>query len=147
MRDNKVVFDRLQNVATGLLKVDMSLLLAAPQHECNLLFIRLTHFYMSVQQSVKMRFLDALCPPAFLYAIFLAINLGFDIADAAFVTAAGKVVFGSIALLLLNWFCTAGLGVVSWFIVALPFVLTALATAVAQGIELDRMVMKQLTKA
>lgn len=94
-----------------------------------------------------MRFLDSLCPPAFLYAIFLAIHLGFDVADYAFVTAAAKVLFGGIALLVLNWFCQMDLGVVSWFIVALPFVITSLATSIAMGIELDRMVMQQLTKA
>jgi hypothetical protein len=37
-----------------------------------------------------MRFIDALCPPAFLYAIFLAIHIGLDLADFALVTAAAK---------------------------------------------------------
>lgn len=93
-----------------------------------------------------MRFLDALCPPAFLYAVFLAVNLGFDVADFALVTAALKVVFGGIAIFILDWFCKYDLGVVSWFIVALPFVTTALATSVAMGIELDRTVLRALTK-
>lgn len=94
-----------------------------------------------------MRFLDGLCPPAFLYAIFIAIHLGFDLADFAFVTAAFKVLFGGITIWVLDYICRLGLGVVSWFLVALPFVITSLATAVAMGLDLDRTIMKQLTKA
>jgi hypothetical protein len=94
-----------------------------------------------------MRFLDSLCPPAFLYAIFIAIHLGFDVADLAFVTAAFKVIFGAISIWFLDYLCRLQLGVVSWFLVALPFVITSLATAVAMGMDLDRHIMKQLTKA
>lgn len=94
-----------------------------------------------------MRFLDNLCPPAFLYAIFLAIHLGFDIADFAFVTAAFKVIFGGLAIWVLDYICRLGLGIVSWVIVALPFIITSLATAVAMGLDIDRHVLKQLTKA
>lgn len=94
-----------------------------------------------------MRFLDSLCPPAFLYAIFLAINLGFDVSDLALVTAAFKVIFGGISIFVLDYLCRLDLGIVSWFLVALPFVMTALATSVAMGMDLDRQVMKQLTKA
>ena len=94
-----------------------------------------------------MRFLDSLCPPAFLYAIFLAIHLGFDLADFAFVTATFKVIFGGISIWVLDYICRLGLGIVSWFLVALPFIITSLATAVAMGIDLDRHVLKQLTKA
>lgn len=94
-----------------------------------------------------MRFLDTLCPPAFLYAIFLAVHLGFDVADLALVTAASKVLFGGITILVLNFFCQLNLGVVSWFLVALPFIVTSLATAVAMGIDLDRQVLKVVTKA
>lgn len=94
-----------------------------------------------------MRFLDSLCPPAFLYAIFIAIHLGFDLADFAFVTAAFKVIFGGITIWVLDYICRLGLGVVSWVLVALPFIITSLATSVAMGLDIDRQVMKQLTKA
>lgn len=94
-----------------------------------------------------MRFLDGLCPPAFLYAIFIAIHLGFDLADFAFVTAAFKVLFGGITIWVLDYICRLGLGAVSWFLVAMPFIITSLATAVAMGLDLDRTIMKQLTKA
>ena len=94
-----------------------------------------------------MRFLDSLCPPAFLYAIFLAIHIGFDVADLALITAASKVIFGGVGIFILDFFCKLDLGVVSWFIVALPFVITSLATAVAMGIDLDRQVFAKLVKA
>ena len=93
-----------------------------------------------------MRFLDTLCPPAFLYAIFLAIHIGFDIADFALITAASKVVFGGVGILILDFFCKLDLGAVSWFLVALPFIETSLATSVAMGIDLDRQVLAKLTK-
>lgn len=93
-----------------------------------------------------MRFLDTLCPPAFLYAIFLAIHIGFDIADFALITAASKVLFGGVGILILDFFCKLDLGVVSWFLVALPFIVTSLATSVAMGIDLDRQVFAKLTK-
>ena len=93
-----------------------------------------------------MRFLNELCPPAFLYAIFLAVNLGFDIADFALITAALKVVFGVVAIYILDILCKLDLGIVSWVLIALPFVMTSLATSVAMGIELDRYVMEKLLK-
>jgi len=85
-----------------------------------------------------MRFLDTLCPPAFLYAVFLTIQLGFDIADFALITAALKIVFGGIGVYLLNLLCQMDLGIISWVIIATPFVVTTLATSVAMGIQLDK---------
>jgi hypothetical protein len=93
-----------------------------------------------------MRFLDSLCPPAFLYALFLAVHLGFDLADLALVTATSKIVFGGITIFVLDILCKLDLGIVSWFLVAIPFVVTSLATSVAMGIQLDREVMKLVTK-
>jgi len=94
-----------------------------------------------------MRFLDTLCPPAFLYAIFLAIHIGLDLGDFALFTAASKVLFGGIGVLILNFFCQLDLGAVSWFLVAIPFIVTSLATSVAMGLDLDRQLMRHLTKA
>ena len=61
-----------------------------------------------------MRFIEDLCPPALLYAIFLAIQLGFS--------------------------------AVSWFMVAAPFIITSLATAIAIGTDFDRVVIGQISK-
>ena len=39
-----------------------------------------------------------------------------------------------------------GLGVVSWFLVAAPFIITSLATAIAMGTEFDTHVLGQIAK-
>lgn len=84
-----------------------------------------------------MRFLNELCPPALLYAAFLAVGLGFDVADLRVWTAASKVIFGGATVYVLDLLCRVDLGIVSWFIVAVPFIVTALATSVAMGLNLD----------
>ncbi|NDG29386.1 hypothetical protein EB118_04705 [bacterium] len=91
-----------------------------------------------------MKFIDNLCPPALLYALFLAVQLGFDVADFAWVTVISKVVFGGATIFILDLLCRIDLGVVSWFLIATPFVVTALATSVAMGLQLDRLVASTL---
>ena len=93
-----------------------------------------------------MRFLDNLCAPAYLYAFFMAIHLGLDLADQAFVTAALKTIGGGIGIYFIDLLCKLNLGIISWVLVALPFIITSLATAIAMGIQLDREVMKIVTK-
>lgn len=87
-----------------------------------------------------MKFIENLCPPALLYALFLAIQLGFDVADFAFVTAGTKLLFGGATVFILDLLCRLNLGIVAWFIMAAPFIITALATSIAMGLEIDRLV-------
>ena len=84
-----------------------------------------------------MRFIEALCPPALLYLIFLVVQLGLDLALGMWATAAIKLVLGAAVVKVLDTFCGIGLTPVSWFLVAAPFVITALATAVAMGTNFD----------
>jgi hypothetical protein len=84
-----------------------------------------------------MRFIEALCPPALLYLIFLVVQLGLDLALGMWATAAIKTVLGLAVVKVLDTFCGIGLTPVSWFIVAAPFVITALATAVSMGTNFD----------
>ena len=93
-----------------------------------------------------MRFIDDLCPPALLYTIFLVVNLGLDAALGLWATMVIKAVFGVAVVLVLDTFCGIGLGVVSWFLVAAPFVVTALATAIAMGTGFDEMILLKLGK-
>jgi hypothetical protein len=92
-----------------------------------------------------MRFLNDLCPPALLYAAFLAIGLGFDVADLRVVTVLSKIIFGGATVYVLDLLCRVDLGVVSWFIVAVPFIVTALATSIAMGMNLDAQVTQLLS--
>ena len=85
-----------------------------------------------------MRFLKSLCPPALLYLIFLGINVVLDVLLGMYWTAAVKSVFGGATVLLLDALCGIDLGIVSWAIVATPFIVTALATAISMGIGADR---------
>lgn len=91
-----------------------------------------------------MRFIDNLCPPALLYALFLAVQLGFDVADFAWMTVASKVIFGGATVFILDLLCRLDMGVVSWFIMAVPFVVTALATSIAMGLQLDNLLTSKL---
>jgi hypothetical protein len=92
-----------------------------------------------------MKFIDSLCPPALLYALFLAVQLGFDVADFAWLTVTSKVIFGGATVFILDLLCRLDLGVVSWFIMAVPFVTTALATSIAMGLQLDRLLTETFT--
>jgi hypothetical protein len=88
-----------------------------------------------------MRFIEALCPPALLYLIFLVIQLGLDISLGMWVTAAIKLVLGAAVVKVLDTFCGIGLTPVSWFVVAAPFVITALATAISMGTKFDETIL------
>jgi hypothetical protein len=91
-----------------------------------------------------MRFIEDLCPPALLYLIFLVIQLGLDLSLGLWVTFTIKVLFGILVTLLLDTFCGIGLTPVSWFIVAVPFLITAIATAVSMGTQFDLIVLQQV---
>lgn len=93
-----------------------------------------------------MRFIEDLCPPALLYAIFLAIQLGFDASLGMWATFMIKLVLGLAVVLVLDMFCGIGLGGVSWFLVAAPFIITSLATAIAMGADFDTVVIGQVVK-
>ena len=91
-----------------------------------------------------MKFIEKLCPPALLYALYVAIQLGLDAADLAWVTFAIKAVFGLATVFVLDLLCRLNLGIVSWVFIAAPFVVTALATSIAMGLEIDRTIMSSL---
>ena len=85
-----------------------------------------------------MRFVDFLCPPAMLYLIFVTIQVALDVSLGHLMTAGVKTVGGLVGVVILDALCGIDLGVVSWFIVAIPFVITSLATAISLGLDLDR---------
>jgi hypothetical protein len=87
-----------------------------------------------------MRFIDALCPPAMLYLLYIVVHVGLDMSLGLFVTAAAKVVMGVSGVVILDALCSVDLGVVSWAIVATPFIMVALATSISLGLGIDRQV-------
>lgn len=95
--------------------------------------------------SLNMRFIEDLCRPALLYLIFLVIQLGLDASMGLWITFVIKFLFGIAAVVVLDMFCGIGLGVVSWFLVAMPFIVTSLATAISLGLDMDNVVLSQLS--
>jgi hypothetical protein len=89
-----------------------------------------------------MRFIEELCPPALLYLLYVVIQIGLDLSLGLWVTATAKIIGGVAGTIILNALCGVDLGIVSWAIVATPFIITALATAISLGIGLDRMIAK-----
>ena len=88
-----------------------------------------------------MRFIESLCPPALLYLIFLVVQLGLDLSLGLWVTAAIKLILGAAVVKVLDTFCGIGLTPVSWFVVAAPFVITSLATAISMGTNFDETIL------
>lgn len=91
-----------------------------------------------------MRFIEDLCSPALLYLIFLAIQLGLDMSLGLWVTFGIKLILGLATVVVLDMFCGIGLNVVSWFLVAAPFLITALATAISMGTKFDEKVLYEV---
>jgi len=91
-----------------------------------------------------MRFVEDLCPPALLYLIFLVVQLGLDASLGMWVTMIVKAVLGLATVIVLDTLCGIELGVVSWFLVAAPFLITALATAIAMGSRFDDIVLQRV---
>jgi hypothetical protein len=88
-------------------------------------------------KTVKMRFIDSLCPPALLFVLFVAIQIALDISLGLFLTAGMKFGFGVFGAFVLNMLCGVQLGVVSWALIATPFIITSLATAISMGLDAD----------
>ena len=86
-----------------------------------------------------MRFIDSLCPPALLYLLYIVIHVGLSLASGMFVTAAVNVVMGIAGVIMLDVLCGIELGVVSWVIIATPFIMVALAVSISMGLGIDRL--------
>ena len=91
-----------------------------------------------------MRIVEDLCPPALLYLIFLVVQLGLDASMGMWVTMVIKAILGFATVIVLDTFCGIELGVVSWFLVATPFLITARATAIAIGSRFDDIVLQRV---
>jgi hypothetical protein len=116
------------------------------QHNPSLaeLIARPSFFITSNVNSVKMRFIEDMCPPALLYLLFIAVQLGLDLSLGLYVIAALKAISGAAGVYLLEVFCEVDLGVLSWVIIATPFIMTALATSIALGLNLDHLMVSSM---
>lgn len=89
-----------------------------------------------------MRFIEQLCPPALLYLVYIVVQVGLDLSLGMYTMAVFKVIAGVAGTVILDAFCGVELGVVSWAMIATPFIMVALASSIALGLGMDRMVAK-----
>ena len=73
---------------------------------------------------------NKICPPALLYLIFSITQVAIDSMKGLYNTALVKVWVTFIFTILLNYLCQTGLGIVSWIIVFIPFILMTLIVAI-----------------
>ena len=71
-----------------------------------------------------------LCPPALIYLIFSITQVVIDTVKGLYNTALVKIWVAFIFTILLNYLCQLGLGIISWFIVFIPFILMTLVVAI-----------------
>ena len=70
-----------------------------------------------------------LCPPALIYVVFSLAQILIDMFKGLYNTAFMKFVVSILVTLLLNGLCEGGLGVISWIIVFIPFILMTFVVA------------------
>jgi predicted membrane protein len=70
-----------------------------------------------------------LCPPALIYIVFSIAQILIDTFKGLYNTAFMKFVVAILVTLLLNGLCDGGLGVISWIIVFIPFILMTFVVA------------------
>lgn len=73
---------------------------------------------------------EYICPPAILYLAFSITQIIIDIFRGDASTAFLKFIVMIIFTVVLNILCAAGLGIISWFIVFIPFILMTYITTV-----------------
>jgi hypothetical protein len=71
-----------------------------------------------------------LCPPALIYLLFSITQVVIDSMKGLYNTALVKVWVAFIFTILLNFLCNLGLGIISWVIVFIPFILMTLIVAI-----------------
>ena len=79
-----------------------------------------------------------LCPPAIIYLFFSLTQIIIDLFKGLYNTASVKVIVMTIVTFLLNILCKQGLGVVSWIIVFIPFIMmTVIVTLILYAFGLN----------
>jgi hypothetical protein len=73
---------------------------------------------------------EKICPPALLYLVFSITQIAIDAMKGLYNTALIKCWVTFIFTIILNYLCESGLGIVSWIIVFIPFILMTLIVAI-----------------
>jgi len=82
--------------------------------------------------------LQEICPPALIYLVFSTTQVIIDTVKGTYNVALVKLWVTLIFTILLNFLCNRGLGIVSWIIVFIPFILmTVIVTLILVMFGLD----------
>lgn len=74
--------------------------------------------------------LESLCPPAVIYLAFSFTHVVIEMFRRNYNTAFIKFIVMVVFTILLDILCSRGLGVVSWFIVFIPFIMMTFMTSI-----------------
>ena len=81
---------------------------------------------------------EGICPPALIYLIFSISQVLIDTVKGYFNTALIKMIVTIVFTFMLNYLCSSGLGILSWIIVFIPFILmTVIVTMLLFVFNLD----------
>ena len=67
-----------------------------------------------------------ICPPALIYLVFSITQIVIDTVKGMYTVAFIKIWVALIFAILLNFLCNRGLGIISWLIVFVPFILMSI---------------------
>ena len=82
--------------------------------------------------------IGGICTPALIYLIFSISQVLIDTVKGFFNTALVKIILTIVFTFILNYLCNAGLGILSWIIVFIPFILmTVIVTLLLFVFNLD----------
>ena len=73
--------------------------------------------------------MTTICPPALIFIVFSLTQIIIDLVKGLYNTAFMKFIIMTIIGFLLNILCQGGLGIISWIIVFIPFVLMTIIAA------------------
>lgn len=74
--------------------------------------------------------LKTICPPALIYLVFSITQVAIDTMRGMYNLAFIKIWVALVFTILLNYLCLSGLGVVSWLIVFIPFILMTIIVSI-----------------
>ena len=74
--------------------------------------------------------LESICSPALIYLVFSIVQIIVDTGKGLYNTAFLKLIVTFIFTIFLNYLCERGLGIVSWIIVFVPFILMSIIISI-----------------
>jgi hypothetical protein len=74
--------------------------------------------------------LESICTPALIYLVFSIVQIIIDTGKGLYNTAFLKLVVTFLFTIFLNYLCERGLGVISWIIVFIPFILMSIIISI-----------------